>query len=412
MRVREKITKASIERHLKNAKVTELKDDKTPLLLRINAGRTQCSCLAEYNKEGKTKRKKIGVCVEPFKNINAIRANAINIVADLLNDASASCDHFENVEQLLNWYIDNQSVNHEIKDSTKAGNVSAVSKHLIPKLGDLAIKELTPAALNDLFVQPMLIENKQLSTIQKYFKVLKEAFSRASDLKILEVNPLATTAFSDYIKTKILPKQGKLPTSKLVQTVAAIKLGPKQSYLYLMLMLCYGTRKMETANIRYDWFALEDKPVLLIPADVTKTKEPLTLPVTTFVLEAIADHQNNQKLNGYKGIYLFPENFGCMSDNAAHDLVLAVSKGEWTAHDLRKLARSCWAEMNVDYVVGEKLINHSLGKLGNTYIQTDLEERKRVAIENWHARLSQLLSAVSSDTMPTQPDFSAYLKSA
>lgn len=410
MRVREKITKASIERHLKNAKVTELKDDKTPLLLRISTSRTKGSWFVEFNTQGKTKREKIGIY--PVVNVGALRTRLDGIMADLLNDDSASCDHFENVAQLLTWYIDNQSVNHEIKDSTKAGNVSAVSKHLIPKLGDIAIKALTPAALNDLFVQPMLIENKQLSTIQKYFKVLKEAFSRASDLKMLEVNPLATTAFSDYIKTKILPKQGKLPTSKLSQTVAAIKLGPKQSYLYLLLMLCYGTRKMETANIRYDWFALEDKPVLLIPADVTKTKEPLTLPVTAFVLEAIADHQNNQKQNGYTGVYLFPERLGCMSEKTAHDLVLAVSKGEWTAHDLRKLARSCWAEMNVDYVVGEKLINHSLGKLGNTYIQTDLEERKRVAIENWHARLSQLLSAVSSDTMPTQPDFSAYLKSA
>lgn len=410
MRVREKITKASVERHLKNAKVTELKDDKTPLLLRIGKSRTKGSWFVEFNTQGKTKREKIGIY--PVVNVDALRTRLDGIMADLLNADTASCDHFENVAQLLNWYIDNQSVNHEIKDSTKAGNVSAVGKHLIPKLGDLAIKELTPAALNDAFVQPMLIENKQLSTIQKYFKVLKEAFSRASDLKMLEVNPLATTAFSDYIKTKILPKQGKLPTSKLSHTVAAIKLGPRQSYLYLLLMLCYGTRKMETANIRYDWFALEDKPVLLIPADVTKTKEPLTLPVTAFVLEAIADHQNNQKLNGYTGVYLFPEKFGCMSEKTAHDLVIAVSKGEWTAHDLRKLARSCWAEMNVDYVVGEKLINHSLGKLGNTYIQTDLEERKRVAIEKWHARLSQLLSAVSSDTMPTQPDFSAYLKNA
>lgn len=410
MRVREKITKASVERHLKNAKVTELKDDKTPLLLRIGKSRTKGSWFVEFNTQGKTKREKIGIY--PVVNVGALRPRLDGIMADLLNDDCASCDHFESVAQLLNWYIDNQSVNHEIKDSTKAGNVSAVGKHLIPKLGDLAIKELTPAALNDAFVQPMLIENKQLSTIQKYFKVLKEAFSRASDLKMLEVNPLATTAFSDYIKTKILPKQGKLPTSKLAQTVAAIKLGPKQSYLYLLLMLCYGTRKMETANIRYDWFALEDKPVLLIPADVTKTKEPLTLPVTPFVLNAIADHQNTQKQNGYTGVYLFPERFGCMSEKTAHDLVIAVSKGGWTAHDLRKLARSCWAEMNVDYVVGEKLINHSLGKLGNTYIQTDLEERKRVAIEKWHARLSQLLSAVSSDTMPTQPDFSAYLKNA
>ena len=410
MRVREKITKASIERHLKNAKVTELKDDKTPLLLRISTSRTKGSWFVEFNTQGKTKREKIGIY--PVVNVDALRTRLDGIMADLLNDDSASCDHFESVAELLTWYIDNQSANHEIKDSTKAGNVSAVSKHLIPKLGGLAIKALTPAALNDSFVQPMLIENKQLSTIQKYFKVLKEAFSRASDLKMLEVNPLATTAFSDYIKTKILPKQGKLPTSKLAQTVAAIKLGPKQSYLYLLLMLCYGTRKMETANIRYDWFSLEGKPVLLIPADVTKTKEPLTMPLTSFVLEAIAEHQNNQSQNGYKGVYLFPEKFGCISDNTAHDLVIAVSKGEWTAHDLRKLARSCWAEMNVDYVVGEKLINHSLGKLGNTYIQTDLEDRKRVAIEGWHARLSQLLSAVSSDTMPTQPDFSAYLKSA
>ncbi len=64
-----------------------------------------------------------------------------------------------------------------------------------------------------------------------------------------------------------------------------------------------------------------------------------------------------------------------------------VSNSEWTAHDLRKLARSCWADLGIDYMVAEQMLNHSMTKLDQAYIHTYLADQKRAAIELWHSHL-------------------------
>lgn len=64
-----------------------------------------------------------------------------------------------------------------------------------------------------------------------------------------------------------------------------------------------------------------------------------------------------------------------------------LGKGEWTSHDLRKLARTGWADLGIDFLIGEMLINHAMGHNVQAYIHSTVEERKRIALEQWHAHL-------------------------
>ena len=66
-----------------------------------------------------------------------------------------------------------------------------------------------------------------------------------------------------------------------------------------------------------------------------------------------------------------------------------VSGRQWTSHDLRKLMRSSLADIGVDHMVGELLINHALGVTTETYLTRDAMERRREALERWHARLDE-----------------------
>ena len=69
------------------------------------------------------------------------------------------------------------------------------------------------------------------------------------------------------------------------------------------------------------------------------------------------------------------------------EAIKELSGGEWTSHDLRKLARTVWAEIGIDYLVGEMLLNHSVGTLAKTYIRTTADQLRREALERWHAWL-------------------------
>ncbi|MGE4262058.1 hypothetical protein [Shewanella sp.] len=77
-----------------------------------------------------------------------------------------------------------------------------------------------------------------------------------------------------------------------------------------------------------------------------------------------------------------------MSDRNASYWIRSISKGNWSAHDLRKLARTSWADLGIDYMVAEQLLNHSMSKLDKAYIHTYMETQKRAAIEQWHGILS------------------------
>jgi integrase len=64
--------------------------------------------------------------------------------------------------------------------------------------------------------------------------------------------------------------------------------------------------------------------------------------------------------------------------------IAGLSAGNWSSHDLRKLARAGWQHLNINYVIAEQLLNHAMPGLTETYVQGDLSSLKRQALEDWH----------------------------
>jgi len=85
---------------------------------------------------------------------------------------------------------------------------------------------------------------------------------------------------------------------------------------------------------------------------------------------------------------LFPGRNGKpLSMSQACAVFARIGRGQWTSHDLRKLARTGWADIGIDHLIGELLINHAMGHNVKVYIQSDVMARKRAALELWHAYL-------------------------
>ncbi|WGV99106.1 hypothetical protein QF117_14235 [Vibrio sp. YMD68] len=89
----------------------------------------------------------------------------------------------------------------------------------------------------------------------------------------------------------------------------------------------------------------------------------------------------------YKGNNVFPltkRDKRPIHNTKASELVREVSKGKWAAHDLRKLARTVWADLGIDYLVSESLLNHAKDKLDVVYIHSTVELQKKEALISYH----------------------------
>ncbi|PPA01105.1 integrase [Pseudomonas sp. MWU12-2312b] len=305
--------------------------------------------------------------------------------------ATSTITSWTTVGDVLTWYADRMSRDRGLSPKRKASAQSALRCHLVPRLQELELASLDRANLDRLLMWPMQ-ERYALSFVRSVYGVLAVAFRQAMRLALLGVNPMASLKYTDFVRTPIKPKSARLRGDDLPalfhELAERIERAPLESMLDLM-MLCHGTRLGETRLARWknlnlttgQWF---------IPAPDTKTKTEQTLPLTAQACALIERYRRIQVARGYRGPFLFPRRTGgAISATKASALFKAMAKGEWSSHDLRKVARTGWMDLGIDYLVGEMLLNHAMKNLDATYIYTTAEGMKRKALETWHAHLDQ-----------------------
>lgn len=303
--------------------------------------------------------------------------------------------------ELLAWYLDRMLRDRNLSAKRKAGAKSAITCHLAPRLDDLPLAQVCKSTLDQRLMWP-LQERYALSFVRLVYNVLAVAMRKAHRLGLVEQNPMASLRFGDFVAVRIKPKSSRLRERDLPGLLAKLTdwsvTRPGDAMLALM-MLCHGTRLGETRSALWrnvdlqagQWF---------IPAGDTKTKQDHTLPLTRQTSALLARYRATQAAQGYRGAYLFPASRGgSLGTTAASQVFAVLSDGQWTSHDVRKVARTAWMDLGVDYLVGEMLVNHALRNMDATYIHTTAEALKRQALERWHAHLDELgLAALTDET--------------
>lgn len=318
-------------------------------------------------------------------------------------EATSLTSTWSRTGELLDWYLDRMLRDRNLSAKRKAGAKSAITCHLTPRLHDLPLAEVSKATLDQRLMWP-LQERYALSFVRLVFNVLAVAMRKAHRLGMIEQNPMGSLRFGDFVGVRIKPKSSRLRERDLPDLLAKLagwsEARPGDALLALM-MLCHGTRLGETRSALWrnvdlqagQWF---------IPADDTKTKQNHTLPLTRQACALLSRYQTQQAAQGYQGAYLFPASRrGPLGATAASQVFAELSNRQWTSHDVRKVARTCWMDLGVDYLVGEMLVNHALRNMDATYIHTTAEALKRQALERWHDHLDGLgLSALTGETYP------------
>ncbi|MBV7523147.1 tyrosine-type recombinase/integrase [Pseudomonas sp. PDM29] len=287
------------------------------------------------------------------------------------------------VDQLLTWFLVRHLSTATLSSVRKANCKSVIKTWLRPRLSDVLIADLNKALLDRLLIHPMQAVLAP-STIRHAYSMLIAAIRGAKKLGLLAANPLADVRFAEFGLGKIKPKDSRLFPLHLdalvTQLVERFAVDPRGSMLAL-LMLCFGTRVGETRQLRWCDFHVESG-LLIIPAGKTKTRTRLELALLPAVVHLLGRYRAAVGVD--TSGYLFPgEGGGPLTAQSVTGIFAELSGGEWSSHDLRKLARTCWALLGVDYVVGELLLNHAMPGLTPVYIQTKLSGPMRDALELW-----------------------------
>jgi len=304
---------------------------------------------------------------------------------------------------LLTWYMDRMLRDRSLSMKRKAGAKSALTCHLVPRLASLPLSDLGKGTLDRLLMWP-LQERYALSFVRLVYNVLAVAMRQAHRLGLLRLNPMAGLKFSDFVSARIKPKPSRLRGDDLPEVLAKVSstfdIHPARAMLALM-MLCHGTRLGETRMALWRNVNLITRQWFIPEAD-TKTKAEHVLPLTVQICSLLQTFQDLQRASGYQGAYVFPGiRRGAMTATTATAVFAFLSDHQWTSHDLRKVARTAWMDLGIDYLVGEMLVNHALKNMDATYIHTTAETLKRQALEKWHCRLDEYgLSAIGCETYP------------
>lgn len=383
------LSDAAIKKHAADPEVRELNDPRHPLRFRYRLkDRNQGSWYLVRNGQWK----KAGNW--PEINARTMLDNLPLVLSRLQVDpaAVATVGAWDSVGQLLTWYAERVQAGRTLSKPRQSTVLSAIRRQLLPRLGDLPLADLNKTTLDERLYLPLQAE-ASLAHVRAVFAVLKLACKRAVALDRLPADPLIGISFGQFNKTTIKPKGARLrhtAVPALLADWAASHTRTPRAVTFAVLMLAHGTRLNETRLARWadvdlvnaEWF---------IPARVTKGGRDHVLPLTAQAIAFLKGHQKRQFVRDrYSGAFLFPSTTRPgqpMSRAQAFELFAELGQGEWTSHDLRKLARTTWAELGVDSIIGRLLLNQALPTLEATYVQSVAMARKRDALERWHAWL-------------------------
>jgi integrase len=384
-----RLTHASIKQFKDNKPAKQLKDDKHPIYFRYskvnsNVG-TFFFVLYKFGKENWIK-------LGRYPALSPIEAQRkmLNLQRESeQKDIVPEQEQFILMAQLLHWYLERLSKNKSLSQHTKQNQISCIKRHLLPLMGEVEINILSLSLVDEKLFQP-LQSKLSLSTVDNVLSVFNAARNRAKQVELINDSAMFTCTLAEFTNQRPRLKATKLTKKVLLSAIRALPKQTLEHQILFVLLLIHGTRIGETVNAKWEAFDYKER-LWRIPAEDTKTKKAHSIPLTKQAITWLRLYRKYQLVQG-KSVYLFHQKNNrskAKSPNHASTVISTMANKQWSAHDLRKFARSYWMELGIDYMVAEFLLNHTLNKLDQTYIQTLALPNCRAALEVWCNWLEQ-----------------------
>lgn len=384
-----RLSHASIKKYKDNTELKQLKDSKYPIYFRYSkVDNTIGTYFYVLYKFGKERWLKLGR-YPSLSPAEALRKMLKLQRESEQKDIIPEHEEFTLMSQLFKWYLERLTKNKSLSQHTKKNQIACIKQHLLPLLGELYIAKLTLPLIDEKLFQP-LQSKLALSTVDNVLSVLNAAMNRARQVQLIKQNPTPKCTLAEFTNQRPKTKSTKITRKLLLSAIRRLSKQKVEHQLLFSLLIMHGTRIGETVNAKWEAFDFKER-LWRIPAQDTKTKQAHTLPITTMAYTLLKRYKRYQAIQG-KSAYLFPQKQNKrkpISANQGSSIISTLAKKQWSAHDLRKFARSYWMELGIDYMVAEFLLNHTLNKLNQAYIQTLALPNCRAALQTWCDWLEQ-----------------------
>ncbi len=373
---------ASLRRWLASSSTREFRDPQFPnVKLRASADRSKASVFLVINAAGKTHWEKQGSW--PFMCLKTFLAELPKILAKRAAGEVVISFELTLLADLLKWFEGHIKGNSTLSESWRRNCTSMIHKQLIPRVGEHRLSEFDFICIDTKLVKAMLMDGYAPHYIRLCVNVLKRAFSAACDMRLLKVNQLS--GYRVQFSLKLGPVgETALTEADLKGLFDALQEASRPVNMLFMLMLMFGSRINETRLCRWEHFAGD---FWVIPATNTKNKQEHRLPLTPAAKLMLQSYKQWQLKYIGKRVHLFCGDKGVISIRAAQYWSEQIRFKDFTSHALRKLCRTIIADMGVDTMVGERILNHSLPVLLRTYVHSTLDRGVVAALEAYHQHL-------------------------
>jgi integrase len=210
------------------------------------------------------------------------------------------------------------------------------------------------------------------STANLAMRVLRIVWNYAADRSTLPECPVSRLKKRWYEEPRRTRHVAFEQLPQFYRAVSAIENGAARDYILLLLFT--GMRRREAAGLRWTHVDLVQK-IIRLPAEVTKAKRALVLPMSTFLYELLV----RRRAAGAASPFVFPgpgkTGHITSADKPLRDIALATGI-EVSCHDLRRTFASVAADTpEISWLALKLMLNHTTrGDVTAGYVQISTEQ--------------------------------------
>ena len=275
---------------------------------------------------------------------------------------------------------------------------------ILPLIGKMKPSSVSAAAVRK--VVRVVVDRGATVHAGRVLAILKQMLRFGVALGVIDSNP-AEAFDNDILGIESNQRDRVLAADEIKLFWDALEDAPKLSIqvrVALQLLILLGLRSGELRQAQWQHLDTEARTLTipvenqkLLPKQI-KSARPFVVPLDEFALDLL------QEIHGLDEKWIFP---GTKDDAPFTDKVLgrvvrrmlarevdgelALPVDHFTPHDLRRTLRTGLSKLKVQPHVAERCLNHSMGKILQTYDHYDYLEEHREALEKWSTQVQLIL---------------------
>jgi integrase len=281
----------------------------------------------------------------------------------------------------------------ELAVSTAMQRRQHIEAHILPRIGNLPIKQITPEHVVHLL--ETVAKTRTANVVEVTATTLNEIFKHAQARRAVAVNPCVGIRASAITGKPPAPRQRlKLTQTEMRALLPAIPAIGDWNALVVKILLATCVRINEL--VRAEWKDVDlERGTWTIPDATSKTRTGFVVPLVPTVVKWFEQLQvlacgsayvlparTAQRAKRHGGDWYFEQRaVNAMLHKLCNQLDGKVRR--FTPHDLRSTARSYLSDFGVAPIVAERCLNHKLGGMLAIYDQHDYLEERRAALTTW-----------------------------